>query len=72
MKYFKELDDNNIDKPYFIERYNNGITITSQIPYEFFIKHKSVFTHISDLNKMFEFLLGARNYAKCFHMDFHI
>lgn len=56
MKYFKELDDNNIDKPYFIERYNNGITITSQIPYEFFIKHKSVFTRISDLNKMFEFI----------------
>ena len=22
--------------------------------------------------KMFEFLSGARNYAKCFHMDFHI
>ena len=56
MKYFKELDDNNVDKPYFIERYNNGITITGLIPYEFFIKHKSIFTRISDLNKMFEFV----------------
>ena len=55
MKYFKELEDKYIDKPYLIERYNDGITITSRIPYEFFIKYKSVFKRINDLDKMIEF-----------------
>lgn len=63
MKYFKELDDNNIDKPYLIERYNDGITITSHIPYEFYIKHKSVFTRIKDLDKILE-LVSIRETLK--------
>ena len=57
MKYFKELDDDKIDKPYLIERYNDGITITSRIPYEFFIKHKSVLSRIHDLDKTIELVV---------------
>lgn len=54
MKYFKELDDNYLDKPFSIECY--GTITSTKLPYEFYIKHKSVFTRINDLDKIFEFI----------------
>ena len=49
MKYFKEIEDDYLNKPYAVYSWKKNHVITSFIPYEFYIKYKSVFTRINEL-----------------------
>lgn len=51
MKYFKELSDEYLKKPFFIRSEWMNRIATSPIPNEFYAKHQSTFNRINDLSR---------------------
>lgn len=49
MKYFKELENEYLNKTYAVYSLKESHLLTGFIPYEFYIKYQSVFTRINEL-----------------------
>ncbi len=56
MKYFKEIDDSYLEKPFLVDELDNGRILTNKTPFEFYGKYQSIFKRIDEINKRIEFV----------------
>ena len=51
MKYFKDIENEYLNKPYLVLSFEHDYVLSSPLPKEFYLKFKSVFTGINDLSR---------------------